>query len=155
MSKATVNLTLDLISRGYAPYNGHVEKVVYDSRKCRDGKPARWFVRVDGSKMLFVCLGCKAGCSLINPKGFQTMLPIPGLAVPVVAGVMPLISDDELLRIKRVLRLDEFMVVCRIQETKARELIARGEVDVLKGLPLRVTTDSVREYLERVRDEDC
>jgi hypothetical protein len=83
------------------------------------------------------------------------MLPIPGLAVPVVAGVMPLISDEELLRIKRVLRLDEFMVVCRIQETKARELIARGEVDVLKGLPLRVTTDSVREYLERVRDEDC
>ncbi|WP_319543176.1 hypothetical protein [uncultured Pseudodesulfovibrio sp.] len=152
MSRTVVNKTLDMIKEGYAPYSGEIDDEVYDRLKCRKDKSRCWFVRATPENVFFVCLGCAKGCSLKNPVGFQAVLPMDlSRSVPVVAGVVPVISDEELLRIKTVLRLDEVMRITRLGETKAREAFTIGEFEVLEGLPLRATSESVRRYLKRTR----
>lgn len=152
MTKTVVTNTLALLNEGYVPYEGQIEEAVYARQKCKRKKQASWFVRVTPENVLFVCLGCGRGCSLKNPEGFQAVLPLDGSRkVSVVAGVLPMISDDELLAKKTLLRLDEVCAVLRVSDATARRMIDKGEIVATEALPIRIHTDSVKRYMERTR----
>lgn len=152
MTKTVVTNTLALLNEGYAPYDGQIEEAVYDRQKCKRRKQASWFVRITPENVLFVCLGCGRGCSLKNPEGFQAVLPLDGgRKVSVVAGVLPVISDDDLLDKKTLLNREEAMAILRVKERKFYDLVDTGQIAALEGLPIRVTTESVKHYLERTR----
>lgn len=149
---STIDKVIKLLNDGYGQYSGEVDQSVYDGLNCRKEKQARWFVRVTPKRRIMVCIGCNKGCALTNSLGFQAVLPVESVhSTRISVGVLPFISDDELLEKKTVLTLREVMSVCRIKERKARSLIDDGVLVATQDLPLRVHSGSVREYLDKIR----
>lgn len=152
MSAKVIDDTLQLLGNGYEPYKGQIEPYVYERLKCRKEKQARWFVRQTEKSLLFICLGCAQRCSLRNPDGFQTVLPLEGKGrVSVVAGTVPILSDEELLEKKSLLTIPEVMSVLRIKERKVRSLIDEGQLEAHEALPIRVYSISVQTYMDKRR----
>lgn len=152
MTASTVDKTLRLLGDGYAPYDGVIDQAVYDRMGCRKEKQARWFYRLTPKSSLFVCIGCSRGCAVRNPEGFQAVLPVENCrGTGIVAGVLPVLSDEELLEKKSLLTLPEVLSILRVSDRKARGLIDDGVLEAHEGLPIRVYSSSVRTYLAKKR----
>jgi len=149
---STIRDMLDLLERGFRHYSGHVPEEYYTVRRCRTPQKAEWFSRPwseEHKQTRYVCLGCSRRCWAIDPVGWQMLLPVgdsrPGAVV--FAPMMPLTADD-LLRMRRVLRVDEACFVLNIGRTTFYEWTQDGRLDVVPGTPIRVTVQSVCRNLE-------
>ena len=141
-----------LLEKGFVPYTGRVPEQFYSDRGCLAPKKAEWFIRPWSEShrhSRYICLGCRKRCTVVDPAGWQLLLPIapsrPGTVI--FAPAMPLTADD-MLRIKRVLRTDEAAWVLNISRNLVYDMIQDGRLEALACEPVRVTTESVRRQLE-------
>ncbi|WP_027188213.1 DNA-binding protein [Desulfovibrio cuneatus] len=145
---------VDLLDKGFRPYSGHVPEAFYKERRCHDPKKAEWFFRPwsEEHKMSrFLCLGCRKRCVAVDPLGFQILLPVkPTRPGSVVFAPMHAITVEELLRIKSVLRLDEAAWALNVSRTTVSNMVEEGTLDVVPGVPIRVTSASVQRNLQPV-----
>jgi hypothetical protein len=152
MTATVVDKMLKLLNEGFAPYEGAIDQDVYDRQGCRKERQARWFYRLTPQSSFFVCIGCSKSCALKNPEGFQAALPVETRhGTGVVAGVLPVLSDEELLDKKSLLTLPEVQSILRVKERSVRRLIDDGALEAHEGLPIRVYSSSIKTYLERKR----
>lgn len=145
---------VDLLDRGFVPYGGTVPETVYQERHCRTPKRAEWFVRPWSEThrhSRYMCLGCRRRCTVVDPAGWQLLLPVtPTRPSTVVFAPATPLTADELLRIKKVLRADEAAWVLNISRNVVYEMIQDGRLDALGDTPVRVTRESVLRRLEPV-----
>lgn len=145
---------LELTDMGFYYYKGKVPESFYVEQGCFIPKKAEWFVRPWSKKhknTLFICLGCPKRCRATDPEGWQLMLPVkknfPG---EIALAVVESISADELLRIKKVLRVNEAAWALNISRQQVHEWIQQGILDQVPGAPIRVTVESVQRNLTAV-----
>lgn len=143
---------IELLEKGYAHYGGYVDEAVYTERKCHNPKKADWFCRPwseEHKTSRYICLGCYKRCSLIDPKGFQLLLPVSRQKATQV-GIFTAykLSVDELLRSKRVLRVDEAAWALSVSKMTVYKWVDEGRLEAVPGPPLRVTSASVARNLE-------
>lgn len=143
---------LQLLELGYRLYGGTVPEDFYRQARCPDPEKAEWFTRPwsDTHKhSRYICLGCGKRCATVNPKGWQLLLPLrqarPGAVVLAVAEEL---TVDDLLRCRKVLRVDEAAWALSVSRQKVHEMIACGDLDTVRGTPARVTSASVKRNLE-------
>ncbi len=139
---------LRLQQRGYVPYRGRVEDQVYVRLHCGRARRARWMHQ--GTK--FVCLGCGRRCSLIDPPGFELLLPVPSKAKKLAFAVLPAVSARDLLDKKLFLTMPEVEFVLCISRSHIYELLDEGRLERHPDAPLRITADSVRKEATRCKE---
>ena len=152
MSSKTKDIVY-LLDKGFRPYDGDVPPQFYAEKKCKSYKRAEWLTRPwsdDHQHTRFICLGCNRRCAAVDPAGWPLLLPIgqqtrPGVVAFIEASRL---SADDLLKVKRVLRVDEVAFILNIGKTKVFELIQEGQLDVLQDSPTRVTSESVERHLK-------
>ncbi|EGJ51857.1 helix-turn-helix domain-containing protein [Desulfocurvibacter africanus] len=139
-----IDMLLKVLGAGYQPYQGHIEPDAYTRLTCQNPERSRWFAR----ELQFICLGCSRACAVVNPSGFQLVLPVSARkrAKSCFAN-LPLVSADQLLRTKLLLRVDEAAFVLNISEREIRNYVDEGKLTAHPDAPLRVTADSVRQCL--------
>ncbi len=145
MSSAVFDDLLRLLSRGWAPYYGHVEGRVYEQLGCARTGKARWMVR-DGK---YVCLGCAKRCALADPVGFELLLPVTIRTRNFAYATLPAVSAQDLLAKKMLLTVPEVSFVLSVSDRKVYELVEEGRLDRHPDLPIRVTSESVRREAAR------
>ncbi|WP_457571294.1 helix-turn-helix domain-containing protein [Desulfovulcanus sp.] len=69
-------------------------------------------------------------------------------AIPCTIERLPLVNEEELLQRKAFLRPDEVASILRVSIKTVYRKIKLGELEA-KGRPLRITTRSLREWLQR------
>lgn len=148
MSKRLIDDLLAVLDQGYAPYTGAVDGKVYARHSCPRPDKSAWFTR----RGRFICLGCARRCSQAHAKGFQAVLPGMRWGVKVAYACLPAITAEELLRAKPLLRAEEAAYVLNISRSQVYQLIATGRLDRHEDDPVRVTSASVREELERLAE---
>ncbi|MEG6550335.1 DNA-binding protein [Desulfocurvibacter africanus] len=142
MSRASaLDELLKILQAGYLPYRGQIQPTVYQNLDCPKPRRARWFVRQDKH----VCLGCARQCALVNPEGFELVLPISlKKRVKSCFAYLPQVSAQQLLESKLLLRVDEAAFVLNISESEVRNYVDEGRLEAHPEPPLRVTVKSVR-----------
>jgi predicted DNA-binding transcriptional regulator AlpA len=138
-----VDDVLKVLADGYAPYRGAIEGAVFEELRCPDFRRARWFTR-EGRHL---CLGCGRRCAWAG-AGFQAVLPIRG-RTEIAFAALPMVTDGELLRHKLFLRLDEAARILRLSHRQVYRLLDDGQLDRLPDSPVRITSESIREYTLR------
>ena len=131
---------LRLLSHGWAPYHGRVEGRVYEGLGCTRSAKARWMVR-EGR---YICLGCGKRCSLVDPAGFELLLPIPSQAKRLAFAVLPAVSAEELIAKKLLLTIPEVEFCLNISRRQVYDLMDEGRLSRHPDPPIRITTASVR-----------
>ena len=150
---STANEILRLVGSGYGLFHGEVDGQVYDNLRCPNPAKARWMCR----DALYVCVGCKRGCSLSSPAGFQASLfsvvkQEPRAQVEVFVSGAEIIPDEQILRVKKLLRVGEAATILRVEPRTIRAMVADGRLDAADlGRPLRITSESVQR---RINGED-
>ena len=152
MSSKTKDI-IYLLEKGFRPYEGEVPAQFYASKKCKTYKRAEWLTRPwsdEHQHTRFICLGCNRRCSAVDPDGWPLLLPIgpqtrPGAVAFIEATRL---TADELLKVKRVLRVDEVAFILNVGKTKVFEMIQDGRLAVLPDSPTRVTSESVERQLQ-------
>lgn len=146
MSK-TVREILALLDKGWLPYEGPVDDAVYDRMRCRNPKAATWFQH-DGTS--WMCLGCTRRCTTNDPSGFQLMLATR-MPVQMVFAELPLVTAEEILRCKVLLRPDEAMFCLGgISRRKFDYMCDSGVLERHPDKPVRVTAESVRREMYKI-----
>lgn len=142
---SNVREILDLLDRGWLPYEGPVDEAVYERLRCRVPERATWFQNDSG----WMCLGCKRRCVTADSSGFQLLLATRG-RVDLVFAALPLVTADELVRCKALLRPEEAMwCLGGISRRKFDYLCDTGILVRHQDLPVRVTAESVRREMHR------
>ena len=154
MSKGKTREIIDLLDSGYALYSGEVPEDFYFERRCPSPKKAEWFVRPwskEHAKSRYICLGCSRRCSVVDPEGWQLLLPV-NKRLPAMVAFAPAreLSAEDLLRLKKVLRTDEAAFVLNISAKTVYDMVNDGRLDAVEGHPVRVTVESVIRCLEPV-----
>jgi len=139
---------LQLLSRGWAPYQGRVEGRVYERLGCARPKRARWLV-CDGK---YVCLGCSRRCSLLEPAGFELMLPVTIRTKSFAYASLPAVSAEELLKKKVLLTLRDVEFILSVSSRTVYTLIEEGRLERHPDPPTRITAESVRREVARRRE---
>lgn len=139
---------LRLLHWEYAPYRGHVDDRVYQDVGCDKPKRARWMVR--GGK--YVCLGCGKRCSLVDPAGFELMLPVTIRTKSFAYANLPAVSAEELLRKKMLLTVREVEFILSLSSRTIYTLVEEGRLDCHPDPPKRITADSVRREVARLKE---
>jgi len=99
-------------------------------------------------------VGCpKKHCTLLSPPGVWPVLlsgvaPKPGRMAFIE---LPALTVDELLRAKRALRPDEAAWALNCSLSQVYYMVDGGELEELDYTPRRISADSVRRKLERVK----
>jgi hypothetical protein len=145
MSRASaLDELLKILQAGYLPYRGHVQSEVYQSLDCPKPRRARWFVHGDKH----VCLGCAKQCALVNPEGFELVLPVSlKKRVKACFAYLPQVSARQLLESKLLLRVDEAAFVLNISESEVRNYVDEGRLAAHPEPPLRITVGSVKSNI--------
>ncbi|HML61319.1 MAG TPA: hypothetical protein PKD41_10520 [Solidesulfovibrio sp.] len=142
---SVVDDVLALLAKGYLPYTGHVEGSAYAALSCTKRNP-RWFYQ----DRKFVCLGCTRRCSLVDPVGFELVLPVTMRSKKLVYAALPAVSARELVTKKVLLTIPEVEFVLSVGRTRVWEMIQEGRLDKHPDSPpARVTAESVRRELAR------
>ena len=145
---------MQLLDNGFVPYSGTVAKESYDKLGCpaTQRKKAEWYVLPKTKNRMrtrYICLGCKKRCTEFESEHWPSFVlknqDRPGR---VIFMEVDRITVDELLNIKKVLRIDEAAYALNIGKTKVFEMLQDGRLEQVKGTPARVTTESVRRLLE-------
>ena len=139
---------LRLPQRRYVPYRGRVADHVYVRLRCGRARRARWMHQ--GTK--YVCLGCGRRCSLIDPSGFELLLPVPATAKKLAFAVLPAVSARDLLDKKLFLTMPEVEFILNISRSHVYELLDEGRLERHPDSPLRFTVDSVRREAARRKE---
>ncbi|AMK10870.1 DNA-binding protein [Pseudodesulfovibrio indicus] len=132
----------ELYGQGFRPYTGEVLAEVYERLKCNDPKKAYWVCRWP----LLYCFGCTKRCAPRTPDGFQVMLPEGGQCVPGKFAISP----AEMLASKPFLRADEAAYCLCISQSQVYAITAEGKLVRHLDKPFRVTSESVREEMNRI-----
>ena len=133
----------DLYSKGFRPYTGEILSGVYERLNCRDPKKAYWVCRWP----LLYCFGCSHRCAPKTSEGFQVMLP-EGTDVRGYGKFS--ITPAEMLVAKTFLRADEAAYCLSISRSQVYALAAEGKLIRHLDNPFRVTSESVREEMNRI-----
>jgi len=67
--------------------------------------------------------------------------------VPVFRNGNQVLSDEEVLRAKRLLRVDEVATILRVSQRHVRYLVDEGRLHRYPEKPLRISASSVAAYL--------
>lgn len=140
-----------LLDKGYMPYPCQVPRDVYEAQRCTAPARAVWFVRPasEAHKMTrFHCLGCRKRCVLVDPQGFQAVLPMRTRPAPVALVEAQQLTALELVRLGRPLRVAEAAWVLNVSDSQMYEWIDEGMLERVPGTPLRVTPESVQRLLQ-------
>lgn len=139
---------LTLLSKGYLPYQGNVEGHVYESLGCGPRRKPRWFWK----DRKYVCLGCTKRCSLVDPVGFELMLPVTYQTKKLAFASLPAVSAWDLVTKKALLTIPEVAFVLSIGKSKVWEMIQEGRLEKHPDSPpARVTADSVSKELTGIK----
>jgi len=130
-----------MMIEGFRPYAGEIEAEVYKQLGCKDSSRAYWLHRWP----ILHCLGCNKRCTPKGTGGFQVPLQLPAVS----QGKYSLLPE-EMVRAKKLLRVDEAAYCLNLSERSTRRLIAEGVLVRHQRRPVRVTSESVREEMERV-----
>ncbi|QAZ66753.1 helix-turn-helix domain-containing protein [Solidesulfovibrio carbinolicus] len=137
---------LKLLDKGYLPYQGQIEGHVYEPLGCGPKRKPRWFWK----ERKYVCLGCVKRCCLVDPVGFELMLPVTYQTKKLAFASLPAVSARELVTKKAWLTIAEVAFVLSIGRSKVWEMIQEGRLEKHPDSPpARVLTESVRKELER------
>ncbi|MBU1002774.1 MAG: DNA-binding protein [Proteobacteria bacterium] len=146
MSKQMVREILAMLDRGFLPYDGEVEESVYVRLRCPSPARAAWFQH-EGKTWL--CLGCKRRCVTADSAGFQLLLATR-YPVRLAFADLPLVTAEELLRCKTLLRPDEAMFCLGgISRRKFDYMVDSGILERHPALPVRVTAESVKMEMRK------
>lgn len=132
----------DLYGKGFRPYQGEILPDVYDKLKCKDPKKAYWVCKWP----ILYCFGCPRRCTPKTPEGFQVMLPKGNPCAPGKFSISP----AEMLASKPFLRADEAAYCLCISQSKVYAITAEGKLVRHKDTPFRVTSESVKEEMNRI-----
>lgn len=141
-----INQVLDVLSKGYRPYRGHVDDAVYETICCDSPEDASWFEH----ERRFICLGCQRHCALVDPPGMQLTIPmkVKSSYGVVMLAQLPSVTVDEILATGRPLRPDEAAWALNVSTREIYYMVEDGRLNQAgSGRPLRVTSDSVRREL--------
>ncbi len=140
-----------LLDKGFIHHPHAAPDAFYKQRRCPKPQKADWFARPLSEKhknARFVCLGCSRRCSAIDPEGWKTLMPHrPSRPGAVAFAVVERLTVDEMLRIKRVLRVNEAAWALNVSRPKVHEWIDEGLLELVPGSPIRVTSASVQRIL--------
>lgn len=139
---------LRLLSRGWAPYRGHVEGRVYQDLGCGRSKRARWMQR-DGK---YICLGCGKRCALADPAGFELLLPVTIRTRNFAYAALPAVSAQDLLEKKLLVTVPEVEFILNVSRRTVFSLLEEGRLDRHPDPPTRITTESVRREATRRKE---
>ncbi|HML52879.1 MAG TPA: hypothetical protein PKC79_02170 [Solidesulfovibrio magneticus] len=143
---SVVDDVLSLLTKGYLPYAGLVEGDAYAALGCGPKRRPRWFFR----DRKFVCLGCAKRCSVVDPVGFELVLPVTFKTKRLVYAQLPAVSAHELVTKKALLTIPEVAFVLSIGRSQIYDMIEEGTlVQHPVSPPARVTAESVRRELAR------
>jgi predicted DNA-binding transcriptional regulator AlpA len=146
MTMSVVDDVLALLAKGYLPYMGHVEGSAYTSLGCGAKRKPRWFTR----DRRFVCVGCPKRCSVVDPVGFELVLPVTFRTKKLIYAQLPAISAQELVTKKALLTIPEVEFILSICRTRVWDMIEEGRLTKHPDSPpARVTAESVRRELAR------
>jgi hypothetical protein len=142
-----------LLEGGFRPYTGRVPRSFYLERKCYRPSRAEWYCRpgnVECPHMHCVCLGCRRKCAAFNPKDWPILAKFDKSAreETVFFALVEQVSVETMLRLKRVLRVEEAAWALNVGPAKVRRWAEEGVLETVPGHPVRVTTASVRRNLE-------
>lgn len=147
-----VGAVVVLLNKGYLPYpGGHVPPQVYEERKCNGVRQSAWFVRPASEahkNTRYQCLGCRKRCVLVDPPGFQAMLPVRVKSTPVLLMEARQLSARELVALGRPLRVLEAAWALNVSDSQMYAWIDEGLLERVPGTPLRVTADSVSKLMQ-------
>ncbi|MDL2207612.1 helix-turn-helix domain-containing protein [Desulfovibrio sp. OttesenSCG-928-M16] len=145
---------LQLLENGYRLYTGTVPQNIYLKKFCPHPKRAEWLAKTlnrQYTHCCYVCLGCDRMCSEMNPTGWQLLLPLATLQPAQTAFVAAWpTSAEEMLVNKMVLRVDEASWVLNVSTRTVYRMLQEGKLRIVEGLPVRVTTESIRSCLTPV-----
>ena len=144
---------LDLLEKGYIPFEGNVPSRFYTGKRCKCKKKAEWFLRPKqkmSEPSRGICLGCRKRCVVINPRAWPVVLEETESSRESTVQYVQVerVSVDELLRMKRVLRVEEAAWALNVSRQKVHRWVDEGILEQVAGNPLRVTTASVERVLQ-------
>jgi len=119
-----VRAVVVLLDKGYWPYPGQVPKEIYEARRCTMSARAVWFVRPTSEAhktTRYLCLGCRKRCVLLDPQGFQAVLPLRiTRPAPVALVEARQLTATELVGLGRPLRVtpDSVLRLMRPEESR-------------------------------------
>jgi hypothetical protein len=148
MSKANFDDMLRMLQQGWVPYRGAVDKAEYEGLGCKTPAKAWWMHQ----KQKYVCLGCSKRCSLVDPAGFELLLPVTLQAKCLAFAYLPAVSAQELLKKKLFLSAPEVEFVLNVSKRQVYDLLDEGRLDRHSDLPLRITAESVRKEAARRKE---
>lgn len=143
---------VDLLDKGFIPVSLDIPDGFCKRRRCGRKEKAEWFLRPrpkSSGQAKGICLGCKRRCAVVNPPDWPEIhadgkAPRPGL---VAFSLVERISVDDLLRLKRVLRVDEAAWALSVSRQTVHRWVEEGRLEQVAGSPLRVTSHSVERFL--------
>ncbi|WP_338669755.1 DNA-binding protein [Pseudodesulfovibrio methanolicus] len=131
----------DLYGKGFRPYHGEILPGVYEELGCKDPKKAYWVCKWP----ILYCFGCGERCTPKSPHGFQVMLPENPTSNAKFS-----ISPAEMLASKPFLRADEAAYCLCISPSQVYAITAEGKLIRHLDTPFRVTSESVKEEMNRI-----
>jgi hypothetical protein len=150
MTTAFIKNLISLVYAGWRPYNYKPRPSVYEKLECphagaKRGTKPFWFVRGD----IFVCVACTKGCSLSRPDEFYLPLPIRYSEAPQNPYTL---TPAELVKCKKLLRVDEVAYCLNVSERLVYAWIAEGKLRKLTELPVRVPAEDVTSLMEQFEE---
>lgn len=137
---------LKLLDKGYLPYKGQIEGYVYEPLGYGPKRKPRWFWK----ERKYVCLGCVKRCCLVDPVGFDLMLPVTYQTKKLAFASLPAVSAWDLVTKKALLTIPEVAFVLSIGRSKVWEMIQDGRLEKHPDSPpARVTVESVKAALTK------
>lgn len=148
MSKAIFDDMLRMLQQGWVPYRGAVDKAEYEGLACKTPAKAWWMHQ----KQKYVCLGCSKRCSLVDPAGFELLLPVTLQAKRLVFAVLPAVSAQDLVEKKMFLNVPEVEFVLSISRRQVYHLLEEGRLESHSDAPVRITAASVKREAARRKE---
>lgn len=142
MTANTLKEFASLYAKGFRPYQGEINRDVYERLRCRNPERAYW---VEQWPILH-CFGCRQRCTPRTPEGFQVVLPTVDVGQRTRFDITP----AQMVESKTLLRADEAAYCLNVSRSQVYALAAEGRLVRHVDLPLRVTAESVRGEMERV-----
>ncbi len=129
-----------MLADGFEQYDGVIDPAVYERLKCTKPERAYWICNWP----ILHCLGCNKRCTPKNISGFQMVLPREA------PSVVEWQEKVNILLKKRFVRPAEAAFCLDVSERHVRDLVDEGVLVRHVRPPLRVTSESVKQEMERL-----